>query len=123
MSNFADDNFMIEWSLCQVELKTNMENKLKLVTEWLSNSGLKVNETKTELCIFYKSDTNQMVLNLNGIEIKSSNSNESKVLPAQTTIENFSTVMMITIQTIIRKGTILKKARKPTKELVSPEIG
>ena len=23
MSNFADDNFMIEWSLCRVELNTN----------------------------------------------------------------------------------------------------
>ena len=74
MSNFADDNFMIEWSLCRVELKINMENKLKLVTKWLIDSGLKVNETKTELCIFYKSDTNQMVLNLKSNEIKSSNS-------------------------------------------------
>ena len=73
MSNFADDNFMIEWSLCRVELKTNMENKLKLVTKWLSDSGLKVNKAKTELCIFYKNDTNQIVLDLNGTEIKSSN--------------------------------------------------
>ena len=59
---------MIEWSLCQLELITNMENKLKLLTKWRSDSGLKVNEAKTELCIFYKIDTNQMILHLNDTE-------------------------------------------------------
>ena len=59
---------MIEWSLCRLELITIMENKLKLLTKWLSDSGLKVNEAKTELCIFYKIDTNQMILHLNDTE-------------------------------------------------------
>ena len=61
----------IEWSLCQVELKTAM--KKKLMTKWLSNSGPKVKRSRNRDLFFYKNDANQMVLHLNGTEIKSSN--------------------------------------------------
>jgi hypothetical protein len=38
-----------------------LQNKLiedieKSLTKWLKKSGLKVNETKTELCLFYKNE-------------------------------------------------------------------
>ena len=39
--------------------------------EWLRKSGLKVNENKTELCLFYRIDTQQVVLTLNNTPILS----------------------------------------------------
>ena len=43
-----------------------------MVVKWLSNSGLKVNESKTEMCIFYKRDTHPMSIEVNGAVITSS---------------------------------------------------
>ena len=34
----------------------DMETRLELMMKWLRQSGLIVNEEKTELCLFYKSD-------------------------------------------------------------------
>ena len=35
MSNFADDNFMINWSKSKIEMISDMEIKLKIVIKWL----------------------------------------------------------------------------------------
>ena len=43
-----------------------------MVVKWLSDSGLKVNESKTEMCIFYKRDTHPMSIEVNGAVITSS---------------------------------------------------
>ena len=40
MSNFAEDNFIINWSKSKDEVVIGMEISLKLVTEWLIGSGL-----------------------------------------------------------------------------------
>ena len=37
-----------------------MESKLKVIFMWLKESRLKVNESKTEACIFYWNDTPHM---------------------------------------------------------------
>ena len=50
-----------------------MEIKIKLVTKWFSDSRLKVNEPKSEVCIFYKKDTHPITIDLNGSTITSSN--------------------------------------------------
>ena len=50
-----------------------MENKIRLVTKWFSDSGLKVNEPKSDVCIFYKKDTHPITIDLNGSTITSSN--------------------------------------------------
>ena len=71
MSNFADDNFMINWSKSKIKLISDMEIKLKKVIKWLTNSGLKVDESKTELCLFYKTDSAPVQLSINGPEIES----------------------------------------------------
>jgi hypothetical protein len=33
-----------------------MEKTLEAITKWLKQSGMKVNQNKTEACLFYKHD-------------------------------------------------------------------
>ena len=70
MSNFADDNFKIEYSKDKLVLFRQMEESLSLITCWLTKSGLKVNESKTELCLFYKKDTTPIKITLNTVGIR-----------------------------------------------------
>ena len=48
-----------------------MKNSLEMIIKWLKDSGLKVNELKSELCLFSKRDYALVTLNINGFEIKS----------------------------------------------------
>ena len=50
-----------------------MEIKLAIITRWLSGSGLKVNEQKTELCHFYRKDTPPVEITINETVIQSTN--------------------------------------------------
>ena len=74
MSNYADDNFIIRWESNLTKLIENMEKSLEAITKWLKKSGLKVNEAKTEVCLFHRSIEAQINLSINGSIIKSSNS-------------------------------------------------
>ena len=57
LSNFADCNFILTFNKIKIQAKIEMEAKLKIITKWLTDSGLKVNEMKTELCHFHINDT------------------------------------------------------------------
>ena len=46
---FAIDNYTLEWNTCKEALKHNMQLKLITITKWLSQTGLQINEEKTEL--------------------------------------------------------------------------
>ena len=48
LSNFADDNFILANHKNKLQAANLMETKLKIIINWLTGSGLKVNETKTE---------------------------------------------------------------------------
>ena len=48
-----------------------MEAKLARVESWLKKSGMKVNDAKTCLCLFYNKDTAPIELVLNNCVIKS----------------------------------------------------
>ena len=74
LSNFADDNFAITWHSCKQTAINLMQIKLKIISSWLRKSGLKVNEAKMELCIFYKKDTTPIEIVLNNISVKSDTS-------------------------------------------------
>ena len=63
---FADDNYALVWNKCKANLILEMQTKLELITNWLRDSGLKVNETKTEVCLFHRKDQPPVTLNLNG---------------------------------------------------------
>jgi hypothetical protein len=55
-------------------LISNMEKDLEIMTKWLKDSGLKVNESKTELCLFHRKDCPQITIRLNQNTISSSTS-------------------------------------------------
>ena len=46
-----------------------MEIKLKQIMDWLKDSGMKVNVSKTDLCLFHRGDTTLITLNLYGKSI------------------------------------------------------
>ena len=50
LSNFVDDNFAIAKHQSKDHCIKLIEHKIKIISELLRNSGLKVNEAKTELC-------------------------------------------------------------------------
>jgi hypothetical protein len=74
LTNFADDNFVIRWNKCMTALISNMEKDLEIMTKWLKDSGLKVNESKTELCLFHRKDCPKITIRLN---LKTVSSNAS----------------------------------------------
>ena len=74
MSSFADDNFTLKWNCNKNELIEDMERELETLTKWLRDSGLKVNDGKTEVVLFYRKDCRQINLTLNGTQIVSKSS-------------------------------------------------
>ena len=71
--NFADDNFSLSYNRNIEMAKNQLITKLQIATTWLTDSGLKVNDSKTELCKFHKNDTTQVEIVLNNVIIKSKN--------------------------------------------------
>ena len=71
---FADDNQVIETDKNIDPLKTRMQNKLEIMTNWLRDSGLIVNESKTELCLFYKANHIPIDIDINNVTIRSKSS-------------------------------------------------
>ena len=51
-----------------------MEEKLEMMTKWLRDSGLVVNDEKTEICLFYKHDHPTIELRLYNKTVKSKSS-------------------------------------------------
>ena len=47
------------------------KQKLKVIVKWPKDSGLKVNKSKTEICLFYHKDTPQVEISVSGIKVKS----------------------------------------------------
>ena len=58
--NFADDNFCVVWDRNLVALIENLEKRLEMIVKWLKGSGLVVNESKTEICLFHTNDQPQI---------------------------------------------------------------
>ena len=47
-----------------------MQQDLEAMIKWLRQSGLKVNESKTEMCLFHRSEVKIITLNINDTLIK-----------------------------------------------------
>ena len=73
LTNFADDNFIIRWSSNMTELVVDFERSLEAITKWLRGSGLAVNDSKTELCLFHRLDQPRISINLFNSVIRSKN--------------------------------------------------
>ena len=53
---FADDSYIMRENSNINELIEDLQKSLEAITKWLKKSGMKVNQSKTELCLFYKRD-------------------------------------------------------------------
>jgi hypothetical protein len=73
LTNFADDNFIVRWNSDLQALISKLENDLGLIIAWLRDSGLKVNESKTEVCLFHRLDVRGVTINVGTNRIFSSN--------------------------------------------------
>ena len=73
MLAFADDIFVPITSNSTTGLIDDMEKTLESITKWLKKSGLVVNDAKTDLCLFYKKETQQVSINLGMNVITSKN--------------------------------------------------
>ena len=71
--NFADDNFTLSSSQDKNIATQLITQKLTLITYWLKDSGLSVNESKTEICLFYHKSQPPIEILLNDVLIKSKN--------------------------------------------------
>ena len=65
ITNFANDNFAIEWDDTIADLIENMQIKLETIIEWLKDN--------MDLCQFYRKDHHPVTLNINGQQITSKN--------------------------------------------------
>ena len=68
---FADDDFPMVTSNEMQHLLDNLKTKVELMIKWLTQSGLKVNGEKTELCIFARTDIAPITIIINNTQIKS----------------------------------------------------
>ena len=66
MTLFADDNYIGRWNKHQSALIKDMERSLEMITKWLKESGLKVNESKMEICLFHRKDQPPIAVEFNG---------------------------------------------------------
>ena len=71
MSKFADDNFVIKCNKFLPALINDMKQTLEMIIKWLKDSGLKINELKTDLCLFHRADNQRIEININGSLITS----------------------------------------------------
>ena len=69
MTNYADDNLIIRWNTNLQELIIDMKKSLEAITKWLKDSGLKVNENKTEMCLFHRNPHEPINLTFNGVTL------------------------------------------------------
>jgi hypothetical protein len=56
LTNFANDNYIIRWNSHRPGFIVDLEGSLEAITKWLRGSGLTVNQSKTELCLFHRLD-------------------------------------------------------------------
>ena len=64
LSAFADDTFIPMSNTSLTKFITDMEKKIEAIIKWLKKSGLIVNQNKTEACLFYKNDFEQVNLRI-----------------------------------------------------------
>ena len=61
---FADDTFILRIGSDMGLVIRSMEKSLAVIIKWMKQSGLKINESKTELCVFYKHEIAKPTINI-----------------------------------------------------------
>jgi hypothetical protein len=70
LTTYADDNYVIKESGSLSNTLQQVETSVQNVANWLKNSGLKVNEAKTEMCVFHRNKNERVEIELCGHKIK-----------------------------------------------------
>ena len=73
-TSFADDSYIFTQNADKQSVISELERLGTLLINWFKASGLKVNENKTEVCIFHKNDIRCETITLGDTCIKSSKS-------------------------------------------------
>jgi len=68
-NSYADDSYLSEKGENVEDLTEKLSNSATILTNWFKDSGLVVNETKTEFCVFHKNKTINCTIRINNIEI------------------------------------------------------
>ena len=68
---YANDSQVIDSSIDLIPLMQRMEQNIKIMIDLMTKSGLKVNESKTEICLFHKNDHPKIELLMNNTIVKS----------------------------------------------------
>ena len=55
---------------CEAEVRWSKYTTIELITKWLRDSSLKVNEAKTEICVYYKMDNPLIDIIINNVMIR-----------------------------------------------------
>ena len=74
LSLLFQNNFCVIWNRSLVLLIKDIEKILEMIVKWLKKSGLVVNESKTEICLFHSHDQPQIKIKLQGQVVLSKNS-------------------------------------------------
>ena len=72
--SYADDTFIPKSNKSLEILINDVEKSLEAITKWLRDSGLKVNQGKTEICLFSKRDSAPIRIRIDGSTIESKKS-------------------------------------------------
>ena len=92
---YADDTYTVTSSRSKGSLVTNIGVALTAISLWFQSSGLKVNEEKTEIAIFYKDNCNPEDVQINGTIIKTMGTIKVLGISMDTTLnwKNISTIL------------------------------
>ena len=71
MTTFADDNYVVVTGDNKETILEELKMKIDRTIKWLKDSGLKVNESKTELCIFHRTDDTKSRIVVDNVVIES----------------------------------------------------
>ena len=69
---YADDSYYYGSSKGKSAAIDTVQRKVKQAIQWMTNSGLKVNLEKTEVCVFHRMDTSKAIIRIVNISVESS---------------------------------------------------
>jgi len=70
LTSYADDNYLVESDKAIETTIGKVKMKSEILINWFRDSRLKVNESKTEICILHRSDFNPKTVDILGQMIK-----------------------------------------------------
>ena len=73
LTTYADDNYIGAENKILAKALDEIKLKINNVSQWLTQSGLKINDQKREICIFHRKEKVAVTININNNEIKTAN--------------------------------------------------